>query len=331
MNKVARQALAAYGMADARLTFLTYHGNVIYRVDTRQSSSRQMKHDYYVPGRYVLRIHMLYHSTAAITSELQWLSALRRDLDLPVPVPIPDARGELVTEIDNHGVMGKRQCSLLRWVDGRFLKHKFRPAHARAWGRLMAQLHGHAARWRHPSGFTRRHRDWDGLFGENAGFEHPPDELWTAIPRKYREKFGIVTDQLRKVMSQLGTGPEVYGLVHADLDVKTNILFGGGDARVIDFDDCCFAYLLHDLAFALSPWWGSADYPWIRNSLLKGYGTIRVFPESQLKYLNLFVAAYHANLLLWMIDWAKSQPQLDEPKKWVNDYGNRLLLFSDKN
>ena len=64
-----------------------------------------------------------------------------------------------------------RKCSLLRWLDGRFVTKQLRPAHVREWGRLMARFHNHAAGWRLPKGFTRRHRDWPGLYGEGAGFE----------------------------------------------------------------------------------------------------------------------------------------------------------------
>jgi Ser/Thr protein kinase RdoA (MazF antagonist) len=122
-------------------------------------------------------------------------------------------------------------------------------------------------------------------------------------------------------------GPDVYGLVHADLDVKTNVLFAGGEARVIDFDDCGFAYWLHDLAFALSPWQGSAEQHWVKDSLLEGYAEVRTLPESQLRYLDLFMAAFNATLMLWMIDWAMLCPQSSEAKQCVNKYGRNLMRY----
>lgn len=165
------------------------------------------------------------------------------------------------------------------------------------------------------------------MFGKGAGFEYPADELWKAVPKRFHDAFQDVTGRLKKVMRDLGNGPDVYGLVHADLDVNTNVLYKGGEARVIDFDDCAFAYWLHDLAFALSPWVNSPDLPWIRDTLLQGYAEVRSLPDRQLKHLDLFMAAFQANLLLWMIDWAKLQPQSGRAAKAVRHHGENLLRY----
>ncbi len=327
LRMLAQTALDAYGLPDARLTFISCNGNAIYRVDSPEQKPVRGGMGCHAPNRYVLRVHMDYHPTAAIRSELEWLSALRLDVDLPVPEPVLTLDGELSTEAAIPGSQKRRKCSLLRWLNGRFLKKGFRPAYARAWGRLMGQLHEHALNWQRPKGFTRRHRDWDGLFGDGAGFEFPAAELWEAIPQRFREPFEIVTGQIRQVMDELGKEPDAYGLVHADLDVNTNVLFWAGEAQAIDFDDCCFAYWLHDLAFALSPWQGSAEHHWIQDALLEGYGQIRSLPESQLKHLDLFMSAFNATLMLWMIDWAKLSPQDSEPGNYLNKFGNNLRRY----
>ena len=326
-RKLAQTALDAYGLHDARLTFISYHGNVIYRVDAPERAPVTLRDRRYAANRYVLRVHMDYHTTAAIRSEVRWLSALRRDADMPVPEPVPTLDGELLTEVAIPGTLDQRKCSLLRWLNGRFLQKGFRPSHARAWGRLMAQLHEHAVHWQRPSDFTRRHNDWDGLFGGAARFEFPASELCEGIPDRFREPFENVTREMRLVMDELGKGPDVYGLVHADLDVKTYVLFGDREARVIDFDDSSFAYWLHDLAFALSPWQGSAEQSWVQDSLLEGYFEIRSLLESQLRHLNLFMAAFNATLMLWMIDWAKLCPHRSEPGQYVHMYGNNLMRY----
>ncbi len=191
----------------------------------------------------------------------------------------------------------------------------------------MASLHEHASRWILPAGFTRPRRDWEGLFSDAARFEFPASELWQAIPEQFKECFEIVTEDLKSAMAQLGEGSEVFGLVHADLDVNTNILFKGGEARVIDFDDCCFAYWLHDLAFALSPWQGTKREAWARENFLNGYSEIRSLPQSQLKYLDLFLAVFNANLMLWMLDWARLRPDSREPGKYVRKYGDNMQRY----
>jgi Ser/Thr protein kinase RdoA (MazF antagonist) len=198
-----------------------------------------------------------------------------------------------------------------------------------AWGRLMARLHEHAVGWKRSKDFTRRHSDWDGMFGDGARFEFPAGELWEAIPKRFRGPFEQVTGEIRNVMDELGKGQEAYGLVHSDLDVNTNVLFGGGEARVIDFDDSGLAYWVHDLAFALSPWQGSAELPWVQDALLEGYSEIRPFPEAQLGHLDLFMAAFNATLMLWMIDWTKLCPESSEARQSVRKYGQNLMRYCE--
>lgn len=341
MRHMAREALKAYGLEDARLTFLTYHGNVIYRVDARRApadlggmspvgSRRAGGRGLHASDRFVLRLHMDYHSEAAIRSELEWLRALRNDGDMPVPEPVPTSRGELILELPVPGSSAARKCSLLRWLDGRFIRKGFRAAHARAWGRLMARLHEHALNWRLPEGFTRRRNDWNGMFGDGARFEFPAADLWDAVPARFRRPFETVTAEVRRVMDDLGQGLDVFGLVHSDLDVKTNVLFSGKEAGAIDFDDSGFAYWLHDLAFALSPWQGSREEEWVQDALLEGYSGIRTFPDSQLAHLDLFKAAFNATLMLWMLDWAKLVPGSRAPKRQLDMYGANLMRYFEQ-
>jgi Ser/Thr protein kinase RdoA (MazF antagonist) len=74
---------------------------------------------------------------------------------------------------------------------------------------------------------------------------------------------------LRRVMLGLGTGPDVYGLIHADLHMD-NVLFRDGEARAIDSDDCGFGYWMCDFAVSLCDWHGAEEWPRYRDVLLEG-------------------------------------------------------------
>ena len=54
-RKLARRALEFYRLKDARLTFLAYEGNTIYRADVAGQGAPTTGSDFYVPGRYVVR------------------------------------------------------------------------------------------------------------------------------------------------------------------------------------------------------------------------------------------------------------------------------------
>lgn len=70
-----------------------------------------------------------------------------------------------------------------------------------------------------------------------SGLRHGPDD-WTAQGTK------------RAAMDMLGERSATFGLIHADLHLD-NVLFAGGEARPIDFDDCGLGHWLYDIAVTL--------------------------------------------------------------------------------
>jgi len=73
LRKLAKKALEAYGLKDAKLKFFTYTGNGFYHVTIPPSSKAEGD---FTPGKYVLRLHQPnYMRPEHISSELEWLSA----------------------------------------------------------------------------------------------------------------------------------------------------------------------------------------------------------------------------------------------------------------
>jgi Ser/Thr protein kinase RdoA (MazF antagonist) len=325
LRQLARVALEAYGLTGSRLKFLHYEGNVIFRVDAAGPAPVKGKGGPYLENRYVLRI-LTTSDTAAIASELTWLDALSREAGLPVPEPVPTLEGKLLTTIATPGVPQGRHVSLMRWMDGRQLTKGLRPHHARAWGKLVAQLHQFAAGWQPPAGFDRPHWDWHGQLG-GRGFRRPVEELVASMPEQFQEPFQLVSQQAREVMEALGKGADAYGIVHADMYLE-NVLFKAGEPRIIDFEDCGYSYWMFDIGTALAQWPWTTDFPWIRDAFLDGYAQIRTLPEAQLKHLDLFMAAHHATMVLWASMFIKHDPAMQaEYEKWRNREGNKLLRY----
>jgi len=305
MRRVAQAALQAYGLADAPLKLFVDNGNIVYRVKrvrVPQLAADKDVNDLFFDDHCALRIHQPGYQTAeAIASEVAWLAALRREAGLAVPEPVPTLQGELMATIAVPGVDGVRNCTLLRWVKGRSLAKRFGPQHLRAQGRLMAQLHDHAARWRPPRGFTRLAYDWDGLFGEGTGTGLAGSTIWELVPARYYAAFDMVSQRLRQIMDAWGSGPDVYGMIHGDLDIYANVFFWKGQARAIDFDDSRFGYWLFDLAVALEPLQEDAAFAQYRDALLEGYAEIRPLPQEQVQQLPLFQAASNALYVMWSV------------------------------
>ena len=59
LRKLAETALVAYGLDNARLNFIQYAENCVYRVDLPAPDPPTDRDIPYLPNRYLLRIHAL--------------------------------------------------------------------------------------------------------------------------------------------------------------------------------------------------------------------------------------------------------------------------------
>ena len=300
MRQLAEVALSAYGLSEARFRLVVEAGNTLFRVSASGPASAETASELFEKGQYLLRIHHpRYQSRDEIELELAWLAAMRREADLPVPEPFPTPDGRLLVQASIAGIPQERNCSLLRWMKGRFATGRIQSHHFRAQGQLMARLHGFAARWEPPSGCAKRQYDWEGLFRDDSGAGLRATEAWRLLPPSWVEPFESVAHHVRRVMDELGKGPEVYGLIHADLGVDANVLFWNREARAIDFDDSGFGYWVYDLAVSLEHCREDAAFPRYRDALLDGYTRIRPLPAEHVERLELFMAAFDVYWSLW--------------------------------
>lgn len=296
-RRIAQAALKAYGFTEAHLKFIVDTGNIVYRVKAMDPTP--IDGNLYVDNCFSLRLHYPgYQDNNTVDSELEWLSAMCNE-GLPVPQPICTTDGSLSVEVSVPGIPGARRCTLLRWVKGRMATKVVRPWHMTAIGRLLARFHNHTSRWKPSVGFVRRHYDSNGLWGDDTGTNYTADEVWPRIPPQHFKDFQEVTMRVKRVMDAWGKGPDVYGLIHADLGTKANVLFHGAKAHAIDFDDGGFGYWVYDLAMPLSDWEGEDVWPAFREALLEGYKEKRSIPEEQLCQLELFQAAVRAMEIFW--------------------------------
>ncbi|MGY6634123.1 MAG: phosphotransferase enzyme family protein [Alkalilacustris sp.] len=159
----------------------------------------------------VFRLHRAgYHGPAEIASELAWLEALRPVEGLACVRPKPDGTGRVLQ------AMGGRHIVAFHRLPGRTLEAE--PA-LTGWfpqlGAMAARLHAHARGWTPPPGFCRKRWDAAALFGPRAiwgdwrrveGLAPPARTLLTRL-----------ASDLATRLAAWGTGPERFGLIHADL------------------------------------------------------------------------------------------------------------------
>lgn len=321
-RKLARSALEVYGLADARFRFLTQAGNVLFRVYESAPHLPGTKGDAFIPGQYLLRVHdSNEQKTDAVRLEMVWLDAIRKDTGLPVPEPVQAPDGGFLVQVSDPGVPARRDCTLLRWLKGRFVGRNIRPHHFEAQGEIMAQLHNHASNWDMPEGLAKRRFDYNGLFRDDVGAGLPNSEAWALLSVRHRRAYEAVAEEVRRVMDSWGNGQSVYGLIHGDCGVDANVLFWKGKAHIIDFDGSGLGYYLYDLALALEHCWKEPAYAQYLDSLLKGYTRSRALPAEHLENMDLLRAAFYVYMGLWTHALDQTHPhsphRLNRHKRWL--------------
>ena len=293
LETLAEKALLDFNVESLSLVPLEHMANTTFRVETAGGD------------RYVLRIQNPSASAVApersesdVRSEMEWLTALHHDTDLVIPVPMKARNNDLLTRAEVEGVPEVRTCVLFRWVDGRFINRGLTAGHLERVGCFMAALHDHVTRQFVPSAeFTRRAPD--GLPVEVA--DAIVNTVAEVRPQEDVKLVEATIDRVQQVFDALGMGPDVFGLIHADLH-QSNYLFHEGQVRAIDFDDCGYAHFLYDFAVTLNEVMHKPHYPQLHSSLLHGYRSVRSLPEEHERYLDIIVALRELQLITWFIE-----------------------------
>ena len=320
MRRLAQAAVAEYDLPPVRLTLMVHRFSTTFRVDTADGE------------RYVLRIHRAGTPTVeTVWSELQWLVAITRDTLLEVPVPIETRSGSLLTVAEVMGVVAPHICVLFRWLPGKQIRRGLTPGRMERVGELMAQLENHGAQWERPRGFVRGRVDYpvkSAQWEDDPLAPHVLAGIYAMVAESLSEAeaayvIGIL-EGVRAVEQELGKGPEVFGLIHADLHYF-NLLFGHGVVRAIDFDDCGFGYLLYDFAVMLNELLHRADYAELRAGLLAGYRRVRALSPEHEACIDSFIALRQVQDALWVLE-ERTHPAIGED--WAEDVRTRLARLA---
>lgn len=284
---VAEKALAAFDLPrGSTLELLNLSENATYAVADPTTGHRS-----------ILRVHRKdYHRADQIESELQWLDALRRDSDITVPTVLPARDGRRIVTVEHDGT--DRHVVHFEMVPGAEPdENNLTTTDFHTLGVITAALHDHTRSWQRPSEFSRFAWDWEHSLG--------------AAPRwgRWRDAVGVGDSEadvlvraqqlLQRRLTEYGTGPETFGLVHADLRLA-NLLVDGDTITVIDFDDCGFGWYFYDFGTAVSFFEDHPSVPEWQDAWASGYRTRRPLPSSDEDMLASFVLLRRLLLLAWM-------------------------------
>ena len=293
---LVRRALPLWGIdSDSPLRLLKLRENAVYAVTDRAAHKK-----------LVIRVHRAgYHSDAELQSEWQWITGLG-EYGILTPEARASGNGRMFEIVESPGVPEARQVDVVDWIEGEQLGSveeglQGSPDEIRArfetLGGVMAKMHNQVSQWQAPEGFTRHAWDVDGLTGE-APFWGRFWELPALIDTQ-RDMMVRVRDNLRAQLTQLGTAPDIYGLIHADL-VFENVLTGADGIRVIDFDDCGYGWHLFDIATSIIFLHGTEHFAPAKEALIAGYRQNRPLPDEHLAWFPVLLMARATTYLGWM-------------------------------
>ncbi len=301
---LARQALAAYRLKEARLAFIRRmdlirrmvfirHGDTIsYQVETSAGENYLLR--LHVPKTQSMGTHGADYS--AVNAEMLWLEALCQDTDLVLPQPIRNQSGALVTQVQSPEAGEKINCTLLRWVEGDPYQRDLETADsAFQIGKIAAALHNHASRWQIPEGFTRPDRDI-------PYFEKMLQGIQPAVTdsRIRSSDYAVLETSVHLLIEQLraiGKDRQVFGLLHADMH-KGNMLLHQGQIRLIDFSFCAFGNFMFDLAICMSDMKKE-----LHPAFLVGYQSLRPLPAGYQSLIEgFFIGSMVGTFSYWVPD-----------------------------
>jgi Ser/Thr protein kinase RdoA (MazF antagonist) len=320
---VAERALFEYDIApDSTLSLLNLSENATYAVQDGATGARS-----------ILRVHRQnYHRAHEIESELDWLDALRRDSDIKVPTILPASDGRRVVTVNVDGT--PRHVVHFELVAG------IEPDEAaltvddfHMLGSITAALHEHSHNWKRPAGFGRFSWDWPHCLGDEPRWGRWQDA--DGVGKHEHELLDRAAQLLRQRLFDYGSGPDRFGLIHADLRIA-NLLVDGSTITVIDFDDCGFGWFFYDFSTAVSFIEDDPALPEWQESWLRGYRSRRSIDTADEDMLASFVLLRRLLLLAWMgthshskesrtkaITYAEGSCTLAE--RYLNSNGHRLV------
>ncbi|OAN39139.1 phosphotransferase enzyme family protein [Mycolicibacterium iranicum] len=284
---VAEEALAAFDLPQgSALRLLNLSENATYAVEEPGTGHRS-----------ILRVHRKdYHRRDQIESELSWLDALRRDSDLVVPTVLPARDGRRVVTIEHDGV--ERYVVHFEMVPGAEPdENTVGTTDFHTLGHITAALHDHARQWRRPPEFSRFAWDWKHSLGDSPRWGRWRDAV--GVGAQEAAALGRAEKLLHDRLADYGTGPDTFGLVHADLRLA-NLLVDGDTITVIDFDDCGFGWYFYDFGTAVSFFEDHPSVPEWQDAWVSGYRSRRPMDARDEDMLASFVLLRRLLLLAWM-------------------------------
>jgi Ser/Thr protein kinase RdoA (MazF antagonist) len=269
LRRVALVAAEGFGLGVRELTLVLHAFNTTFALDTDDGR------------RLALRVNTNSQSTPAhIAAQQAWLHALAAETDVLVPDPLAAPGGGWHVAVDCPQWGDRLNTTVASWLDGDDVG-ECDEEQARALGRTMAVLHGHAEGFALPPGAHLT------VFDEPLCHDRSLLEGAVPMPPGHAEVVAESLALCRRRFDEVYAGRRLI-VLHADLH-GGNLKWHGGRLAVFDLDDAGFGVPALDLA--ISTFYLRDGDPAIEQALRAGYAEVRALPDVSGEQFEALVAA----------------------------------------
>lgn len=251
-ERLARKALAGYGLDESKLEPVGVGERVVFRVHESGAA-------------YALCIHPRGWDRSRIERPLLWQMALCRESSVRCPEPVLTRAGDLIQSLSTPGISGFRHVILLEWVEAAAIDiADWTPGHAHLAGALIGHLHAHAKVFALPPELSPLPLSADA-FRETVNV--------TTLARSADEGDPtLLQEAVDRVCAALSATDRAStpSLIHANI-IPEHVLFTEDDAVLIGFHRASCGYRAYDLATIHLAFRPVEHGDRLRRSLLDGY------------------------------------------------------------
>lgn len=295
--------LRAYGLEGSSIKVLKYQHHYVCRVVSTSGEP------------LLLRVSVSnWDNPAEFEAQLTWQEALWRN-NLPVPEPIRTLQGHLVGKV-NLDESTVASYALMRWVPGRRIGRGVGPSTMGKAGSVAALFHEYSQTSESPLESTLPR--WD------AGVVANSDHWMVGLGARSQKVLREASEQVVTALSDMDTGPEHFGVIHADLNLG-NFRLNARCVSVIDFGDCGLGFYLYDLAVMLGAL--RRDIPSRADRLiqayLSGYTRIRALPTKVDEQFTSFLMFRELIITKWLLTSENARAR-ESALSWVPESVERL-------
>ena len=295
LENVARRSLICWNIsALSELKLLSLSENATYLIELPDNQKPM-----------ILRVHRTgYHSRDAIRTELAWMKALQEDEQLETPQAVVGQNGKIIQSVETLELNETRFVVLFHLVPGQAPDESQLMDPFKRLGAVTARMHRHARLWQRPEFFERLVWDFDGCIGKVQLWGD-----WREGP-SLKDQDKAVLEKTQRLIDQrlqaFGSGPEHFGLIHADLRLA-NLLESDGQTRVIDFDDAGLGWFLYDIAGAVSFIETREDLAELIEAWVSGYLTEGSLTAEDIAEIPTFIMLRRMTLLAWIASHSETE------------------------